>query len=68
MRPRACQNDHLDVVILRGRIEGVVEVVGELEILRIADLGAILGDAHDILGDFFIEGRFARQMATMPQR
>jgi hypothetical protein len=55
MRPVRSEHDHLDVVVLRGGIEGVVELVEEVGVLRIARRDAIENDARDVLGRGFID-------------
>ena len=54
MRPVGREDDHLDVVVLRGGIEGVVELIEKVGVLRIARRHAIEDDARDVLGRGFI--------------
>ena len=47
MRAASCENDDLDRVVLHRRIEGGVEVVGHLQVLRVARLGPVHHDPRD---------------------
>jgi hypothetical protein len=47
MRTAAGQDDHLDRVVLHRIIERSVEVVGHLQVLRVACLGPVHHDPHD---------------------
>ena len=55
MRTVRGEYDHLDLIILRGGIEGVVELIEEVRVLRIARRDAIQNDSRDVLGWSFID-------------
>src|SRR5580704_11137690 len=54
MRPVGGENDHLDLIVLRGSIERIVELIEEVSVLRIAGGDAIQDDASDVCGRSFV--------------
>jgi hypothetical protein len=47
MRPASGQDDDLDCIVLHRRVERGVEVVGHLQVLRVARLGPVHHDPRD---------------------
>src|SRR6266404_9917091 len=47
MRAATGEDDDLDCVVLHGLIEGSIEVVGHLQVLRVARLGPVHHDPRD---------------------
>ena len=55
MRPVGGENDHLDLIVVRGGIERIVEFVQEVGVLRIAGGDAVQDDASDVFARSFID-------------
>jgi hypothetical protein len=47
MRSAACENDHLDRIILHRLVEGGIEIVGHLQVLRVACFRPVHHDPRD---------------------
>jgi hypothetical protein len=57
MRTVCRQDNHFHIVILRGDIERVVQLVEHPGVLRVARLRFVQHDASDLFGWVFVENR-----------
>ena len=55
MRTIRGEDDHLDLIVLRGGIESIVELIEEVRVLRIPRRDAIQNDSRNMLGRSFID-------------